>query len=196
MNSKLFYIFIVWSILFITSCRFGGASCGRKDKNIDPYFHAQYMNAFFRTRDDRQFEQSYDQYYNEIKIIVIFNGTTYSMQNRRSSWINTAYACSPNEPESQDIITNISIRCTEDYDNEHPKGNSLNDLFIVETYPYKRSTIDELVARQVTVKTLEFYLTKAPTKTKKYQFIIDVETNGKLATALSDTTSGVYIKGN
>lgn len=56
-------------------------------------------------------------------------------------------------------------------------------------------SIDELLSREITTQKLEFYLTKAPTQTKKYQFIIEIETNSKLTTALSDTTSAVYIKG-
>jgi hypothetical protein len=64
-----------------------------------------------------------------IQIQSIIRNFSFNNESNSGNYFSSAYACSPPEPEPVEQIANIEIYADKDFDDNHPKGSNLSDLF-------------------------------------------------------------------
>lgn len=126
--------------------------------------------------------------FNMYSIDIIPRQETYFAQNMNKwsfSLINSAYACDPGLPQTDERIDSIVITSTKDFDNNHPSGAELSDLFdiIVLDYAngiyYEKYTLNDYVETNPYVPNeLVLILNKQPDLITDFQFLVKYYQNG------------------
>ncbi len=181
----------------INSCgKLGGATCGRKDRFSDYKYHANQISGTLRAviGSDEEDIRTHSYTYNELIFKIGFSGQHYSCISPTFDLFPSAYACSPPEPYSDEKITDIIIISNEDYDETHPAGTDLKDLFEVQSSNGNRSTVSEYLQKQPKIEYIEFKLAKAPEEKKTHTFTITYHYAGKLMQELSYQFEPVQIR--
>lgn len=101
------------------------------------------------------------------------------------SLINSAYACSPGIPETDEKIDSIVITSTKDFDINHPSGSELSDLFDIivldhaNNIYHKKFRLKEYIKSNPFVPNeLTLILTKQPDLTTDFEFLVKYYQNG------------------
>lgn len=188
-----FYIFLFYlSLLFISSCDNWGLSCGKNEK-FDTKFHATELSTKINAYYYNEFDTSKNRF-NTVNIYLRFNGPTYSLNPKiNNSWIQSAYACSPPDPKSEEKITKIEVSCIYDYNENYPAGVLINDIIEIEQPSFGKSSIAEFLSKSPNIGDAKMTLTEAPDSSQNYKFVIKYEFEGKLTKSLIDTTDQIFI---
>ncbi|MFV1883767.1 MAG: hypothetical protein ACMZ7B_04720 [Balneola sp.] len=114
------------------------------------------------------------------------------------SFLSQAFACSPPALHSEEIITQIEILSSTDFNPEYTSGTNLSDLFdIIVLYQasgYHRSSLNEFLDSEPTVPSQMFLLPKtAPETTDPIQFTIKYSQDGQLMNSYVYQTSPIVI---
>ena len=128
---------------------------------------------------------------------------TYGWQD--NSWnlglINTANACSPGEPRSEEKIDNIIITANKDFNSEYPMGTDLSELFDVLVTDYfnnlyeERIDLKEFVATNPTVpNSTLLLLTEKPAELTTFKFTIKYYQQGIDFDFFEFTTANVVVE--
>ena len=116
------------------------------------------------------------------------------------NFINTAYACSPKPPTTDDKITNIEIFSDNDFNADNLSGANLAALFDVTVFEEFSSNsvkydLNEYIATEPTVpRDLHLTLKKPPTSTSSHAFQVKYYQNGKDLNDFKFTTDSVEIR--
>lgn len=120
--------------------------------------------------------------YNNYSIFIAPQMITYfSMLHNSNSFslINSAYACSPVTPTTDETIDSILIICDKDFDATHLAGNNLSELFFIVVLDqanniyYNRFDLPEYLITKPTVPTEMTLLLKSPPNlTEGYEFTV------------------------
>ena len=113
---------------------------------------------------------------------------TYFAQ-QSSSWsfslINSAYACDPGIPQTDEKIDSIVITSAKDFDINHPSGMDLSDVFDVVVLDdangiyFKKYTLDDYLDTNPYVPNeLVLILNKQPDLTTDFHFLVKYYQNG------------------
>lgn len=114
------------------------------------------------------------------------------------SFVSQAFACSPPVVRSEEIITQIEIFSSTNFNSEYTSETNLSELFdIIVLYSdsgYQRSSLNEFLASKPTVPDEMFLLLKtAPETTDPIQFTIKYSQDGQLMKSYEYQTSPVVI---
>lgn len=182
---KTYLLLSIISILFlfslINACKRDVSDCG----NYLPKFYATeiygitYGDTFEKITDTTIIR------YDELRIEVNFSGKHYSFVKPRFELIQSAYACDPVPPYSEEKITDIIITANQDFDSLHLTGTDLKDLFYVKKYTYdSKYTLEDYLQTEPKIENLHFSLKSAPDIQKEIQLMITYEYDGRLVKKL------------
>lgn len=148
------------------------------------------------TSTDKEEIRPYSYGYNELIFRLSFSGRTYSSIIPEFDFIPSAYACNPPDLQSFENINDIVIVSSEDYDEKHPAGTDLKDIFQVRS-PSSGShyNIFEYLNVKPKIEDVELSLIKAPDIEKYFTFIVTYHYEGKLMKQLIYEFEEVQIKG-
>lgn len=121
--------------------------------------------------------------YSNYAIVIVPNLGTYASLKSTPKWnfsfINSAYACSPPDPKSEETIDSIVILSLNNYDSNHPAGKNLADLFEVvvnkyenNTYYTKYNLVDYNNLKQQIPDQLTLMLKTPPDSTSNFEFLV------------------------
>ena len=126
--------------------------------------------------------------FNMYSIFIKPRQETYFAQNINKwsfSLINSAYACSPGIPQTDEKIDSIVITSTKDFDINHPSGIGLSDLFDIIVLDdangiyYKKYTLNDYIETNPYVPSeLVLILKKQPDLTTDFEFLVKYYQNG------------------
>ena len=118
-----------------------------------------------------------------------------------SNFINSAYACSPVEPTTDDRIRDIKIFSKRDFNSEYPAGSNLAPLFDIIVEPdlssYRKLKWDltkYLLTRSIPSRLMVLVLKESPEVTADYTFEIEYYQDGKDLDFFEFTTRSVEIR--
>ena len=117
------------------------------------------------------------------------------------SFINSAYACSPADPTTDDRIRDIKIFSKRDFNSEYPAGSNLALLFDIIVKPdrssYRKIKWDltkYLLTRSIPSRLMLLVLKESPEVTADYTFKIEYYQDGKDLDFFEFTTRTVEIR--
>jgi len=203
------YISIVGIFIILTvSCNITGTDCG-------PFTNYNYKITDFTTSlkqiaytdpisQDVQLSslEKDTLVFSELAIHMIPNTESYTAQAKPEfnlSFFETAYACSPPIPSSEDKITDIQIFSNKDYSNEFSSQNNLSELFdIIVRYPNRsnqRVSLSEFLTSNPEAPTeIVLIPTTAPSTTNSFQLTIKYFQDGLELDHYEFTTNSIVIK--
>ena len=121
-------------------------------------------------------------------ILIAPKQETYYAQNTQKlhfSFIQSAYACSPPIPETDEKIDSIVILSESDFNLNHPSGNDLSDLFDIVVldhangiYHEKFDLNDYLSTNPNVPSELTLILKEQPDLTTDFEFLVKYYQNG------------------
>ena len=118
-----------------------------------------------------------------------------------SNFINSAYACSPAEPTTDDRIRDIKIFSKRDFNSEYPAGSNLTPLFDIIVEPdYSGNKIKWDLTKYLLTSSIPvparmiLVLKESPEVTADYTFKIEYYQDGKDLDFLEFTTRSVEIR--
>lgn len=193
----LFGFFVVLAIFSaLHSCKKFGSSCGRNERFEDYKFFANTISGWIGTgfyyNEKIQTDSIYQ--YNILIFRISFSGHRYGCNYPVLDFFQSAYACSPPDLYSEEKITDIIITSDEDYDETHPAGTDLRNLFEVNSRSNGILNIDEYLSIQPNIEDVELKLLKAPETEKTFTFTVTYYFEGKLMKRLSEQLDPVTIK--
>jgi hypothetical protein len=141
-------------------------------------------------------------YFDELAIQMIPDTESYTAQAKHKlnfSFSETAYACSPPIPSSEDKITDIQIFSNKNYSNEFSSQENISELFdIVVQYPNRgnqRFSLNEFLAAKPEAPTEIILLPNtAPSSTNSFQFTVKYFQDGLELDEYQFTTDSIVIK--
>lgn len=126
--------------------------------------------------------------YDSYSILIIPEQETFFAQNNNSwnfSWIQTAKACSPITPMTDEKIDRIFILSEKDFDPNHRSGTDLGEFFEIIIFDYangiyheKYSLEDYLATNPTVPNEMTLILKTQPAITTDFQFLVKFYTNG------------------
>ncbi len=130
---------------------------------------------------------------------------TYFTENTKSwnfDFIQSAYACEPVTPQTDETIDSISITSTKDYNLSHPAGTNLSDLFDIVVLDeanfihYERFQLQDYVQWKPEVPNiLILFLREPPLNTTEFTFEVKYYQDGIDNDFFKLVTNTVVIKG-
>jgi len=173
---KRYSILLLISLLLL-SCRHDGTSVSTCEGLSARFYDIQNMvvNGLLYEGTNPDFYSWYDTIpipegqtvtNNNFIVELESSGNVYTVTNERNiffklSLINSAHACSQAQPRTYEIISAITITSNNDFDDKHPAGSSLNDLFTVE-YTKGRGVNADFYLNGVKKYTLNEFIAAAP----------------------------------
>jgi hypothetical protein len=196
MKKRIVFIFTGYILLFIIgliSCETNANDCGpfpSKFKIIGLDW-VNYKAIYSDTADTRLILSDIlndSIVYNKYSIFISPRQETYFAQSSNNwsfSLMQTAYACSPVIPETDEKIDSIVIVSTKDFNVNHPSGSDLVDLFDVvvldpvnHIYYEKYSSNDFIKSNPYVPKELTLILREQPDSTTDFEFTVKYYQNG------------------
>ncbi len=125
--------------------------------------------------------------YSSYSILLIPETETYFASKNLYSFslITSAYACSPVIPTSDEKIDSIQIITNSDFDNTHPSGSNLADIFDVIINDYENGINNQRYQLQDYTDSKPYVsseiillLKNAPNETKEFEFTIKYYQDG------------------
>lgn len=126
----------------------------------------------------------------------------YSERESGFSFINSAYACSPALPKSQDRISNIEIYANVDFNSNLTAGVNLASIFDINFLnDYESNFVKSDLSFFLTEKPLlpiqsSLLLKEAPESTKNFQFTVKIYLDGVDLDFYEFTTNSIEIRTN
>lgn len=139
--------------------------------------------------------------FDELAILMVPDMESYTVQAKHKlnfSFSETAYACSPPIPSSEDKITDIQIFSNKNYSNEFSSQENISELFdIVVKYPNRgnqRFRLNEFLAAKPEAPTEIILLPNtAPSSTNSFQFTVKYFQDGLELDKYEFTTDSIVI---
>ena len=141
--------------------------------------------------------------YESLGILLDYERVNYISEVVRPNhfnFIQTAYACTPVEPTSDEAIDSIKIFSAQDFDKDHPAGTDLSDLFHLfyrdfSTYEYKQVDLDEFEPLSYNnIFNTTLMLKSAPELVQEYSFLVKYYQNGIDFDYFEKETESIVIK--
>jgi len=203
------YIFIVGIFILLT------VSCGITDTGCGPFTNYNYKITDFETslkqviyinpiNQDVELgaleKDTLD--FDELVIQMLPDTESYTAQASHKlnfSFFETAYACSPPIPSSEDKITDIQIFSNKNYSTEFSSQQNISELFdIVVQYPNRgsqRLSLNEFLATNPEAPTEIILLPNtAPSSTNSFQFTVKYFQDGLELDEYQFTSDSIVIK--
>ena len=121
-----------------------------------------------------------------IAVNLITENYTAHKQSPKFSLVESAYACSPMPPYSDETILSLTVRANKDFSSAHPAGADLTELFDVVVFNahkgiyYSRMSVSDYIASQPSSPNkLYLVLNTAPEKQDSFNFEVSYHTSLK-----------------
>jgi len=142
--------------------------------------------------------------YNSYSIFITPITETYFttvQRNKPFEWTNTAYACSPITPTTDDRIDSILIITNIDFDATHPAKSDLSQLFDIVVYDqankiyYKKFTMNDYISTKPYVPNeMTLILNAPPSLTMSFDFTVKYYQDGIDNDYFEFKTNNIVIK--
>ncbi len=193
------------AIFYISLTLFIAVACESVDDCGGPYpnrYKVESMFAVFSSysiNGDRYSFQPVDtdtMSADELALSLYFGTTTYFAE-RSSVWsglfVNTAMACTPVPPTSEEVVTGISVYSDNDFGSEFPAGSDISALFdvVVDGFAY---SVDEFIGSEPNaVQTIRLVLKIQPENESLHQFDVIYQQDGLDVSELAFELSPIHI---
>lgn len=196
MKQKIVLVFSAYFVLFMI----GLISCGELGECGGPYPNkfkvigldwANYKASYSSTSDTRltlSLIENNTVEYEQYSIFISPKKEYYYAQisNRwKFGFMQTAYACSPPIPETDEKIDGLIISSTKDYNATHPSGSDLSDLFDIIVLDDVKGIYFEKYDLQTYLSTnpyvpseMALILREPPDLTSDFEFLVKYYQNG------------------
>lgn len=196
MRKKILIILSVYFIILITglvSCEIINPCGPFPDKYAVSSLDWQLYSAIYSETEDMKLNISELETdtvdYREFALKIVPYYQTYFSKNQSNApfeFLTSAYACSPVDPTTDDIIDSIKIFCTSDYNSDYQAGTDISGLFYLIVYDqsgninFQRFGLNEFTSSRPTVPTEMFLMLKeSPDAMKEIEFNVKYYQEGK-----------------